>query len=296
MMKQIMFILLLILSISIYGNDNDSIKIIKLQESIGQVKSSLKEIQTNEEITKNQLKGLNLKFDSLQKVLIKTQEELNKASEKFGLEIDRTQTTVQKNIEVLSYNIQTRTIYGIAAFILALIVVLFVYFVLYKRISKGSSTIKKIREMQNYLQEESIKLDDKLLEIFNKQLDLQKVQIADISSKEVSSEPNHSLVLKVADEIVRIEMNLYRMDSSIRGYKQLSKAVERIKNNFLANGYELVDMLGLPYVEGMKVIANFLSDESLKEGEQVITGIIKPQINYNGCMIQSAQITVSQNI
>lgn len=104
------------------------------------------------------------------------------------------------------------------------------------------------------------------------------------------------MVLKVADEIVRIEMNLSRMDPSIKGYKQLAKAVERIKNNFLANGYEIIDMLGKSYNEGMKVVANFVSDENLKQGEQIITGIIKPQINYNGQMIQAAQITVSQNI
>ena len=102
-------------------------------------------------------------------------------------------------------------------------------------------------------------------------------------------------VSKVADEIVRIETNLSRMDSSVKGYKQLSASVRRIKDNFLANGYEMVDMLGKPYSEGMKVLANFVPDESLKEGEQIITGIIKPQINYNGVMIQAAQITVSQN-
>ena len=46
----------------------------------------------------------------------------------------------------------------------------------------------------------------------------------------------------------------------------------------------------------MKVVANFVSDENLKDGEQIITGIIKPQVNYNGKMIQAAQITVSQNV
>jgi len=54
-------------------------------------------------------------------------------------------------------------------------------------------------------------------------------------------------------------------------------------------------MLGKPYNDGMKVIANFIEDEELKEGMQIITSIIKPQINYEGIMIQSAQITVSQN-
>ena len=86
------------------------------------------------------------------------------------------------------------------------------------------------------------------------------------------------------------------MDSSVKGYKQLVKAVERIKANFLANGYEIVDMLAKPYNEGMKVTANFVTDETLAEGVQIITGIIKPQINYCGKMIQAAQITVNQNL
>ena len=93
-----------------------------------------------------------------------------------------------------------------------------------------------------------------------------------------------------------MEMTLYKMDRSVRGHKQLSKSIKQMKDNLLANGYELVDMLGKDYHEGMKVTANFVEDEDLPEGKQIITGIIKPQINYKGKMIQSAQITVSQNI
>ena len=85
------------------------------------------------------------------------------------------------------------------------------------------------------------------------------------------------------------------MDSSVKGYKQLSASLRRIKDNFAANGYEIVDMLGKPYTEGMRATVNYVSDETLEDGAQIITGIIKPQINYNGKMIQSAQITVSQN-
>lgn len=139
------------------------------------------------------------------------------------------------------------------------------------------------------MQEESIKLDDKLLELFDR-------QIANAPKNAGNDKPDHSLALKVADEIVRIELNMSRMDTSIKGYKQLAKAVERIKDNFRANGYEIVDLLGKPYNEGMKVIANFVVDENLEEGRQIITSITKPQINYNGQMIQAAQITVSQNI
>lgn len=110
---------------------------------------------------------------------------------------------------------------------------------------------------------------------------------------EVAAEADHSFALKVADELVRIQKNLSNMDESTRGLKQLAASVDRIRDNFAANGYELVDMLNKPYREGMKVAANFIPSEDLATGEQLITRIIKPQVNYQGEMIQSAQIEVS---
>lgn len=92
-----------------------------------------------------------------------------------------------------------------------------------------------------------------------------------------------------------MEMTLYRMDSSVKGHKPLSKSIKQMKDNLLANGYEIVDMLGKPYDDGMKVTANFIEDEDLEEGQKIITAVIKPQINYKGKMIQAANITVSQN-
>lgn len=158
----------------------------------------------------------------------------------------------------------------------------------YTSMSEVRKAQEALRIAQSKMQEDSVKLDNQMLALMEKQMNA--------TPTIVSTEADHSLALKVADEIVRIELNLSRMDASIKGYKQLAKAVERIKNNFQANGYEIIDMLGKPYNEGMKVVANFVSDETLKEGEQIITGVTKPQINYNGKMIQSAQITVSQNI
>lgn len=107
------------------------------------------------------------------------------------------------------------------------------------------------------------------------------------------SEEDHSLALKVADEIVRIEKNASKMDAKTKGLKQLMASVNRIKDNFSANGYEIVEMLNQPYDERMKVSASFVPSEDLEENEQIITKIIKPQINYKGSMIQAAQIEVS---
>ena len=57
-----------------------------------------------------------------------------------------------------------------------------------------------------------------------------------------------------------------------------------------------LEMLGHAYHEGLKATVDFIDDETLEKGIRVITRITKPQINFEGRMIQAAQITVSQNI
>ena len=139
------------------------------------------------------------------------------------------------------------------------------------------------------MQEESIKLDNQLLAIVQKQLDAS-------SASKITGEPDHSLVVKLADEIARIETNLSKMDKSVRGYKQLVQAKDRMINNVRANGYEIISLLGQEYNDGMQFQTRFVPDESLPEGKRIITGMIKMQVNYNGKMIQPAEIVVSQNI
>ena len=152
---------------------------------------------------------------------------------------------------------------------------------------------ERIQDTQRYLEEEKVKLDNKLTELLEKQF--KSSQADQQSSKQDPQEIDHSLALKVADEIVRIQKNLNNMDPEIKGMKQLAAAVRRIQDNFETQGYELVEMLGKPYNEGMRVSPTFIPDENLKEGEKIITRIIKPTVNYKGVMIQSGQIEVSIN-
>ena len=236
---------------------------------------------------------LHFLFDSLCSDYLKKNEKQEMDKAVMKQKVDETNKSVIGN-QVLLKN---HAVYGILIVSLLIAILIIVVHWLFKRIRDGNLSIDELRKMQETLritqikmQEESIKLDNKFVEI-----SVQQMKTAPVTTNDAMA-IDHSLVLKVADEIVRIELNLFRMDSSIKGYKQLAKAVQRIKDNFQANGYEIIDMLGKPYNEGMKVTANFVSDENIEQGKQIITGIIKPQINYNGKMIQSAQITVSQNI
>lgn len=203
---------------------------------------------------------------------------------------------INDKINITDEILQNRTISVILLICVIVVFYAFITFLFNKRIKSGIFSLDKVKitqdemkKTQEKLEEDSLKLDNKLMELFDRQLSSNSHSMND-------RKPDHTFTLKVADEIIRIELNMSRMDSSIKGYKQLKKAVERIKDNLKANGYEIVDMLGKSYNDGMKVIANFIPDETLPEGSQIITGIIKPQINYNGQMIQAAQITVSQNI
>ena len=180
--------------------------------------------------------------------------------------------------------------------LLAAIIVTTIAFV--KKLKAGTTSIDDVRKAQDALQaaqskmqEESIKLDNQLLAIVQKQLDAS----VSLASK-ATGEPDHSLVVKLADEIARIETNLSKMDKSVRGYKQLVQAKDRMINNVRANGYEIISLLGQEYNDGMQFPARFVPDESLPEGKRIITGMIKMQVNYNGKMIQPAEIVVSQNI
>ena len=274
-------------------------KYIKLQDhhyrianDLCKLKETMKESERIIQTLKSENYEQSVVIDSLRNICNQLEDKLSADNKNICRKIDETNSNVQENQNML----QSRTLWAGMVVLLLLVAIFGVAYRLAKRIKSGSTSIDEVRKAQEALQaaqtkmqEESVKLDDKLLDLFNRQL-------ANSSKVAGNDKPDHSLALKVADEVARIELNMSRMDSSIRGYKQLAKAVERIKNNFKANGYEIVDMLGKPYNEGMKVIANFVVDEDLEEGKQIITGITKPQINYNGQMIQAAQITVSQNI
>lgn len=330
-MKRILLSIALIVS-SIYANAQNTVstdKVDSLAQKTVMLQSRLRQCDESMIMLKNQYQELNLKVNGIESNtsnLTRQYKKVDSEVELLGRNIESIRMRVdslyslyralgnkqqednvylvsqvgqtQQNIEINNNIINNRTIWGIACFFF-LFVAVFLIIVLYRKKSKKDSdsidevrkTQKILEDAQRGLQEESLKLDNKLLEVVEKQLNDAKHHTA---IPESASETDHSLALKIADEIVRIEANLSRMDSSIKGHKQLSKAVERIKNNFSANGYEIVDMLGKPYIQGMKAAVTFVTDDSLESGIQIISKIIKPQINYKQEMIQAAQIEVSQ--
>lgn len=266
------------------------------------LRTEINEIRQSQSLLKSDFERQEAKADSLQAEIKRLEGFCNE------LKLDQTsdRSTINNRIDetnnsvsTTQSNLSSQASQGIVVAAIVLIISIgLLWFAIYlkSKVQKGGTAIDQVlkaqeslKTAQSKLQEESLKLDSKLLEIAEKQLEKPAVP-------EISPKIDHSLILKVADEVARIEVNLSRMDPATRGYKQLTKAIQRIKDNFMANNYEFVEMGKKPYVEGMKANVMFIHDENLVEGEQIITEVTKPQVNYKGVIIQVAEIKVSQNI
>lgn len=308
-MRYMYLLLGLFFTLSVYSSpatDNDKWKVLNeknetLQKKLNRCESVLNKLKDKQR--SNELKETTLlraydqqriEIDCLRNVCRQLKETQSADRKSMNGKINATNTNVQSNQDTL----HSRTLWGGGLSLAFFVAIIVVAYKLGKRINSGTSTIGDVRRAQEALQaaqtkmqEESVKLDNQLLAIVQKQLDASVP-----SANKTTGEPDHSLVVKLADEIARIETNLSKMDKSVRGYKQLVQAKDRMINNVRANGYEIISLLGQEYNDGMQFQTRFVPDESLPEGKRIITGMIKMLVNYNGKMIQPAEIVVSQNI
>ena len=298
-MKKTILIPILLCATTIFAQEKNS-DLQKQQQEIVLLNQKLNNQQVIISQQKNELTRLSTKTENQNKLIDSLKIETNKnvqniqaIANDLGTKIQQTETTAKDSISKLDKDVNTNRLYWIIATLVTLLLGGVLYWLLGKRIATSKTDVEtQIKNTKKSLEEESIKLDSKLIEVFDTQLKL-KQEEKQIVSANANIEIDHSLALKVADEIVRIHKNLQQMDSNTKGLKQLSASVQRIQDNFASNGYELVEMLGKEYNEGMKVIANFIPNEDIETGKQIITRIIKPQVNYKEQMIQSAQIEVS---
>lgn len=255
--------------------------IINQQNAISQLSIELKQKTI-------QLSNLERDIDSLN---IKT--ETNRRSIKslagdLGNKIQNTGKQAESQISALGGDVEKNRLYWIIATLLTVLLGILMYLFLGRRIKSSQTDVEiQINNTKRILEEEGLKLDSELIKVFQKQL-----KVIENAGNSITPE-DHSLVLKIADRLTAMETNLYRMDPNTRGLNNLKNLVKSTKENFNAKEYEIVEMLGKEYKEGMEVIATFIPSDEIEIGKQIITRVIKPQVNYKGKTIQAAQIEVS---
>lgn len=275
-------------------------KIEKQRKQLNTQEKAIKILKTDKqqlEIKQNQLGEHITQQNSQIRELNQNQTRLSQQFGLIKLDNQNSLNTINQNIEkkannddlvILEQKHSDLKYFLIAGTLSLLILFSLSYYWLSRRIKQNQIGINKLCD--NYISTNGKDIiANKLASLLEKYTEIDEP----IQTVDKIEELDHSLALKVADEIVRIHKNISNMDTNTKGLKQLKASIRRIQDNFLANGYELVDMLGKEYHEGMNLIANFVTSDEVETGKQVITRIIKPQVNYNGKMIQAAQIEVT---
>jgi hypothetical protein len=295
MRKTILIIGLIVVfsSVSVAQTKNDSIQQLQIQIlNLEHLNSKLSKQVSNSNSTIKKIEGKLAStadsIDVLRKELFLTNTNLQAIANKLEFEVRQLSNKSNSDIGVLSERVSTYTLYWILSIVLIALFSTILIVWLRSRLTLLKTELSdQIKNSSNAIREEIIKLDNQVFWSLDFQKKLNKTE------QNESETIDHSLALKVADEIIRIQKNLSTMDQETKGLKQLEFAIERIQDNFTENGYEMVELLNKPYDQGMRVSAKFKSDASLKRGEQRITRIIKPQVNYNNVIIQEAQVEVS---
>ncbi len=302
-MKRIILLVVLFGTTTLFAqtqNENSIVNdVTAIQKNIEKQNKEIESLKTKIGTQSSQLQGLlqqtenfKLQNDSLSKKIETNSVNISSIAEDLGTKIQTSETNAKESISKLDKDVEKNRLYWIIGTLITLILGGLVYWLLGKRITTSQTDVEsQIRNTKKSLEEESLKLDAQLLDIINSQLKIKETE----TDKPVSGEKDHSLVLKVADEVTRILMNLEVMDKEIKGYKHLKKYSESILDNLKAYGYEIPQLIGMNYNSGMNMVATLEFDESVESGKQIIKRIIKPQVNFEGKMIQAAKVTVAFN-
>ena len=290
-MRKVLFVVLMFASIAINGKASDSLKIVSLQREVSNMKISVSSLQQENTQMRSLYQLQKTYLDSLLEMQRKHTEDLNMLANKVGADLSETNKNLLNSTNNLSDSINHRTWMAVCGILIALALLGAVYYILRKKILSGSSSIDKIRSAQESLetaqkamQEESIKLDNKLVELLEKQLNQ-------------SPEPkqDHSFVLDIANEIARIEQNLAFMDTKVKGVSNLKNRASAINDRLKSKGYEIPKLVGEKYTDGNNMKPTMELDEDLPVGTQIIRRVLKPMVLYKGEMIQAAEVVVAYN-
>lgn len=297
MKRQIIFVILLISSFGAFAQvtQEDLDKSIKpLTQKVISLQSENSKLKSEIGTLNSKLSNANKSIDSLRTKTQDNSNDITQTANQLGIQIKETGDKNEGKITEVSESLSKNSLYGIIGVLSALLLSGLLYWLLSKRQQTDKTDfIDQLSKTKSSIEESLVKEFGKQTELMDSQLQLIGQQKTTLQATP-NVEPDHSLALKVASEINLIERNINLMDSKTKGLKQLQASVGKLKDNLSANGYEMPELLGKAFDQGMRVIvATSIPDENLEKGQEIITKILIPQVNYNDKMIQTAQIEVS---
>jgi len=255
----------------------------KLDDAVQANNSQLKK-ETS--AVKEQFASLKSSLDAQNQKFVAT---VQSNSEQLKKSISALDEKMQKLNSAVSETTDTQQLYWIIALLILLVGIVGLFFFLKNKMTRTANALSS--EFSSSLD----KLKNEILQLDAKSVSGQKPETKNLKPTQ-ESEPDHSLPIKVCEEIQRMRNRMKHMDPDDQATKVFGKRLTSLEEALNERGYEMANLENSPYNDGMTVKANFISDENLKKGEEIITRVIKPQINYKDVLIQAAEIEVSQGV
>lgn len=297
-MKKVLLIFCFISATMMYAQKTDSV--ITKSEFHSAVLNFTNKIKTLEKSNTDLLKENNAQkkqIDDLSVQLKNTQSNIQQIADSLNITISNVTSTnkeTQSQIQGISQSISTRTIYWLIVISFLSLVCVIVFLILRKKLSASTRSFdSQLAKTNEALQTEAIKLDSKLVEILQTQLSILKEESKAKGTK--TKEVDHKLPLKVGDEIHRMRKRIENMPQDVRGLNALTNSLQRLEEEFNESGYEIENLFGIKYVDGMPAEAKFVDNPNIPKGDEIITDVLRPQILYKGSVIQVAKVEVGKS-
>ena len=262
-------------------------------ESLKQQKALISKITEQDEQHQLQIKTLN---DDLKSLETKLQDSI-KAHTQTVEELNQLNKSTAETTATINDSIATRTIIVLIGLLLALGLIATSYLLLRKKQAKStedlSSQVKLALDNVRQTEENIVKSDIQLADCLHEVLIQLKEQAKVTPVVQQNSEPDHSLPLKLADEIHRMRKRLAALPEDTKGLKPLSKSLERLEDELSEQGYEIIDHTGMEFSENLSIQSRFIPSDDLEQGQSIISKVVTPQVNFNGVMIRMADVEVS---
>jgi hypothetical protein len=297
MKRQITFSIILFTSLGAFAQ----VRLEELENEIKPLTQKVNSLQSENNKLKSEIGTFNSKLsnalksiDSLRTKLQDNSNAFTQTANQLGIQIKETGDKNEGKITEVSQSLSKNSLLGIIGVLLAILLSGLLYWLLSKRQQTDKTDfIDQLSKTKSSIEESLVKEFGKQTELMDSQLHLIEQQKTTLQATP-NAEPDHSLALKVCGQINVMENNLMRMDPNVKGIKHIKKSIENLKDNLIANGYEMPELLGKQFHQGMKAIKTAtIQDENQEKDSEVITKVLIPQVNYNDKMIQTAQIEVS---
>lgn len=262
-------------------------------ESLKQQKALISKITEQDEQHQLQIKTLN---DDLKILETKLQDSI-KAHTQTVEELNQLNKSTAETTATINDSIATRTIIVLIGLLLALGLIATSYLLLRKKQAKStedlSSQVKLALDNVRQTEENIVKSDIQLADRLHEVLIQLKEQAKVTPVVQQNNEPDHSLPLKLADEIHRMRKRILALPEDTKGLKPLSKSLERLEDELSEQGYEIIDHTGMEFSENLSIQSRFIPSDELEQGQSIISKVVTPQVNFNGVMIRMADVEVS---